>query len=172
MGAETYMRENLGLSRFEALAHPFFCTVVNFRTGFAEYRNSGDLAKLIVASAALTPIFAPVAYEETLYIDGGFYDNLPAYPLHAVSEKIVGINVNPMFESMPKSFKERLYKSLFIMLNANIREGKRLCDLFIEPKEMSRYSIFDTKQFDLFYEIGYQSAHAGREEIERLRGEL
>ena len=170
VGAEDFLRKEVGLGDFDALKYPFFCTVVNFQTGLAEYKTCGDLAKLIVASAALTPVFAPVEYEGTLYIDGGFYDNLPALPLQSCCEKIVGINVNPMFESRPRGFRQRLYKSLFIMLNANIREGKRICDLFIEPKEMSRYSIFDTTQFDLFFDLGYEAARAQQDAIEIFTG--
>ena len=167
-GAETYLAETLGLRSFEDLRIPFYCTVVNFRTGVAEYKRSGDLAKLIVASSALTPIFAPVRYGEELYIDGGFYDNLPAAPLAETCDRIVGINVNPMFESIPRSFKARLYKSLFIMLNANIREGKRLCDLYLEPKDMSQYSIFNTEEFDLFFELGYREAKRHEAQIAQL----
>ncbi len=172
VGAEEYLRGELGLERFGDLKRPFFCTVVNFRTGYAEYKTSGDLARLILASSALTPIFAPVEVEGEVYIDGGFYDNLPARPLRAICEKVIGINVNPMFESVPTSFKSRLYKSLFIMLNANIREGKRLCDLYFEPEEISRYSIFNTKEFDLFFEIGYNTARAKEAEIEQFTGAL
>ncbi len=172
VGAEKLLRDEVGLESFEALQIPFYCTVVNFRTGFAEYKTHGDLAKLILASSALTPIFAPVECEGELYIDGGFYDNLPAAPLTEICDKVIGINVNPMFESTPKSFKQRLYKSLFIMLNANIREGKRLCDLFIEPKEMVRYSIFDTSQLDLFFHIGYRTAQRHESEIDQFLGAL
>ncbi len=172
VGAEAYLRDVLGLDDFKDLKIPFFCTVVNFRTGTAEYKSHGDLAKLILASSALTPIFAPVEYRGETYIDGGFYDNLPAAALVEACDRIVGINVNPMFESLPKGFKERLTKALFIMLNANIREGRRLCDLYIEPKDMSRYSIFDMENFDMFYEIGYREARSHEREIERFLGEL
>ena len=77
-GAEEYLRDEVGLKDFETLQVPFYCTVVNFRTGLAEYKNRGDLARLILASCALTPVFAPVEYAGETYIDGGFYDNLPA----------------------------------------------------------------------------------------------
>ena len=172
VGAERYLREEVGLRSFSKLPLRFYCTVVNFRTGFAEYHKDGDLARLVLASSALTPVFAPVEYNGEVYIDGGFYDNLPAAPLAQVCDKIVGINVNPMFASLPKSFKQRLYKSLFIMLNANIREGKRLCDLFIEPEEMSRYSIFDTKDFARFFDIGYEKARRMEHIIDEFTGAL
>lgn len=172
VGAEHYLRDELGLDDFASLQIPFYCTVVNFRTGYAEYKSEGDLARLVLASSALTPIFAPVEYEGEVYIDGGFYDNLPAQPLTEVCDTVIGINVNPMFESIPTTFKSRLYKSLFIMLNANIREGKRLCDLYFEPKEISKYSIFNTKEFDLFFEIGYKTAVAQDAEIENFLGAL
>ncbi len=171
VGAYRFLHEEVGLNDFASLKIPFFCTVVNFRTGLAEYKTKGDLAKLVLASSALTPIFAPVVYEGEVYIDGGFYDNLPAAPLTEVCDRIVGINVNPMFESIPRSFKERLYKSLFIMLNANIREGKRLCDIYIEPPEMSRYSIFNTDEFDTFYTIGYEAARVAQKQTDQLLGE-
>ncbi len=171
VGAEAFLRDEVGLRDFALLKIPFFCTVVNFRTGLAEYRSEGNLARLVLASSALTPIFAPVEVEGELYIDGGFYDNLPAAPLQKTCDKIIGINVNPMFESVPRSFKSRLYKSLFIMLNANIREGKRMCDLFMEPRALSKYSIFNTKEFDTFFAMGYKEARANEAAIDHFLGE-
>jgi hypothetical protein len=37
---------------------------------------------------------------------------------------------------------------------------------------MSRYSIFDIKNFDIFYEIGYREAQRHEKEIDRFLGEL
>ncbi len=171
VGAHRFLHDELGLRDFASLKIPFFCTVVNFRTGVAEYKSEGDLARLVLASSALTPIFAPVEVEGELYIDGGFYDNLPAAPLQNSCDRIIGINVNPMFESVPRSFKSRLYKSLFIMLNANIREGRRICDLYIEPPELSKYSIFNTREFDTFFAMGYEEAKANEAAIDHFLGE-
>jgi NTE family protein len=112
--------------------------------------------------------FAPIEYGDKIYIDGGYCDNLPTKPLAQICDHIIGINVNPISNNVNYSFKSHLARSMFIMLNHNIKFGKKECDLFIEIKEMGRYSIFDLKNFELFFDFGYNDAKKYDSEIERL----
>ncbi len=147
---------------------PFYCTVVDYKSGEVEYKTEGDLVTLMLASSALVPFFAPIHYQGHVYIDGGFCDNLPSHPLKQTCDYVIGINVNPFFPNIKNSFKAHISRSMFIMLNHNVKAGKKECDLFIEIEEMGRYSIFDLKNFELFFELGYNEGKIYEREIDEL----
>jgi NTE family protein len=145
---------------------PFYATVVNYESGKVEYRDSGDMVTLMLASSALIPYFAPVEYEGKVYVDGGICENLPTEPLTKSCDKIIAINVNPFFTSYKNSFKSHASRAMFLMLNHSVNQRKKEADIFIEIEEMGRYSIFDLKHFELFFEFGYNQAKKLEREID------
>ncbi len=147
---------------------PFFCTLTDYQDGRVIYKSSGDMVTLMIASSALVPIFAPVEYNGRVYIDGGFCDNLPSTPLKGISNSIIGINVNPMHYEIRDTFLGHIRRSMFIMLYTNVLSGKQKCDLFMEIDKIGTYSIFDLKNFELFFELGYSEAKKLDSSIERL----
>ena len=157
-----------GVKDIEDFKIPYYCCVTNYENGEVEYLNRGEMVTLMTASCSLVPLFAPIEYGDKIYIDGGYCDNLPTKPLAQICDHIIGINVNPISNYINYSFKSHLARSMFIMLNHNIKFGKKECDLFIEIKEMGRYSIFDLKNFELFFDFGYNEAKKYDSEIERL----
>ncbi len=163
-----YFQRMFGKIDIKDLKIPYFCTVVNYENGEVEYKTEGDLVTCMLASSALVPFFAPVHYQNKVYVDGGFCDNLPSHPLKGSCDYIIGINVNPFFTRIRDSFKGHISRSIFIMLNNNVKAGKKECDLFLEIKEMGRYSIFDLKNFELFFNLGYNEAKKFEREIEEL----
>lgn len=163
-----YFHDMFGKVDIKDLEIPFYCTVVDYESGEVEYKTEGDLVTLMMASSALVPFFAPVHYRDRVYVDGGFCDNLPSHPLKEISDFVIGINVNPFFTQFSNTFKGHISRSIFIMLNHNIKAGIKECDLFMEVKEVGRYSIFDLKNFELFFNLGYNEAKKFEREIERL----
>ena len=157
-----------GVMDIQDLEIPFYCTVVDYKSGEVEYKTEGDLVTLMLASSALVPFFAPVEYHGDVYIDGGFCDNLPSHPLQQTCDYAIGINVNPFFSNIKNSFKAHISRSMFIMLNHNVKAGRKECDLFMEIEEMGRYSIFDLKNFELFFDLGYNEAKKYERELEEL----
>jgi len=157
-----------GVKNIKDFKVPYYCCVTNYVTGEVEYLSEGDMVTLMTASSSLVPLFAPIEYNDKIYIDGGYCDNLPTKPLTKHSDYIIGINVNPISNYINYSFKSHLSRSMFIMLNHNIKYGKKECNLFIEIKKVGRYSIFDLKNFELFFDFGYNEAKKYDSEIERL----
>jgi NTE family protein len=147
---------------------PFYCCVVDYESGEVEYKKEGDLVTLMLASSALVPVFAPIEYEGKEYVDGGFCDGMPVYPLKDISDFVISINVNPFFKTAKNSFLSHLTRGMFIMLTNNINMGKSMSDMHLEIEKMGRYSIFDLKNFDLFFEIGYKSAKKYERELDEL----
>ena len=166
--AISYFQEIFGVIDIKDLKIPFYCTITDYENGEAEYKTSGDLVTLMMASSALVPIFAPVNFDDKVYVDGGFCDNLPSHPLKDISDYIIGINVNPVGKRVKYSLISHLKRSMFIMLHTNVRAGKKECDQFIEIEEMGKYSIFDLKNFELFFELGYNEAKKYKDSFESI----
>ncbi len=166
--AISYFQDVFGTIDIKDFKIPFYCSVTNYESGEIEYKTDGDLVTLMMSSSALIPIFAPIKYKNKIYIDGGFCDNLPALPLKELGLDIVGINVNPVSKNIKYSFISHIKRSMLIMLDTNVKIGKKECDLFIEIKEMGKYSMFDLKNFELFFELGYNEAKKNRENFESI----
>ncbi len=166
--AISYFQDIFGLKDIKDFDIPFFCTLTDYESGESVYKTSGDMVTLMMASSALVPVFAPIVYEDKIYVDGGFSDNLPSYPLKEISDKIIGINVNPVSKNIKNSILGHIKRSSFIMLHTNVRAGRKMCDFFMEIEEIGQYSIFDLKNFELFFKLGYNEARKFDKEIEEL----
>ena len=148
--------KNYGLINFENLKYKLFIAITDYEEYKTIYVNKGDLAKYVIASSSLIPVFSPYKIEDKLYIDGGFSDNLPVTPCKNY-DFILAINVNPPI-SFKNSFLGNLYRAGYIMLNSNIKCSKKLASKYVELKECGNYSIFDTKNFDKIFKIGENEA--------------
>ncbi len=163
-----YFKQVFGDVDIKDLDIPFYCAVTDYESGEVEYKTQGDLVTLMMASSALVPVFAPIRYEDKIFVDGGFCDNLPSLPLKSISDRVIGVNVNPISSNIKNSFVSHIKRSMFIMLNVNVKAGAKRCDLFIEVEAMGNYSIFDLKKFELFFDLGYNEAKKYQRQIEEL----
>lgn len=156
--AREYLDKDFAGASIEDLPNKFIACVVDYQSGEVKYIEEGNVASVLMASSALTPVFAPIKHMKNIFIDGGFGDNLPVAPLRKICKKIVGINVNPVSKTVRNTFVSNTKRALFLMFNANTKESKKLCDFYIECEKMKGLSIFDTKIFDGAFEIGYEEA--------------
>ncbi len=152
---------SFGLRSFEDLPIPFYATLTHYESAQTKYWHSGDLARAVLASSALIPIFAPVSVEGEPYIDGGFTDNLPLSAIKDYPYRL-SINVNPMRRLF---FKPSLWGNIkragYIMLNANVKHSLHLANRHVQFEETGKFGILDTKHFDEIYAIGVE---AGKKE--------
>ncbi len=158
--------KNLGLTSFEACQLPLFICLTGYDDGKSYYVHEGDLSRAVLASSALLPIFAPVEFEGTFYIDGGFSDNLPVTPLPREHFRL-GLNVNPLHFDFKRTLWGNFKRAGYIMLNTNIKHSIQRCDKYVEFEECGKFDILDRKHFDEIYAIGKRVAEAHKEEWER-----
>ena len=143
---------------FEELNIPLIIATTNLETGKAEYFDSGDLYKPLLASCAVPFVFAPVEINECLYVDGGVMDNFPLEQLLGKCEKIVGSflgNPGPMTrKDVSSKLKISSRVTELIMYSAS-RPKFPLTDLTIEHP-LQTYSYFDQKKMEEIYQVGYE----------------
>ncbi len=142
--------------RIEELPKPLFVTAANMLDGNVEYFSEGPLAEIVQASASIPLLFSPVEIRGKLYADGGVLDNLPLKPLLACCNKTLLVNISPL---RPISEMKNLVQvaTRMLQLSVNAREDlkKRQSDFYIEPSELDKFEIHDTKHAREIFEVGY-----------------
>ena len=86
-------------------------------------------------------------------------------------ETIIGVYVSPIQDIEEKDLKsiKAVTTRAFDLLSAQGNYQKfSLCDLIIEPKELSKYSTFETNKakMDTIFKIGYEEAKKTLEKLD------
>jgi NTE family protein len=153
----TELKKAIPNDSFEDLKIPFIACVANLNTGKAEYIDSGPLHIIVQASSSIPVLFSPVKIGNTYYVDGGLIDNLPVRPLVRKCDHIIGVNIfpNEITDKIDNLFQVAT-RTFQISLDNNTRYNKSKCKVFIEPADISKYHMLETKFNDEVFEIGYQ----------------
>ena len=141
---------------FEALKKKLFVTVSNITAGYEEVISTGELFTVVIASASIPVIFEPQLINGHTYVDGGLFNDLPVEPLIGECEKIIASHVNyngphPELDSI-RAIAERVYR---LAIYQHVRKNFSKCDFIIDPPELREHGVFDFKNIDRLYEIGY-----------------
>lgn len=156
-GLKELLLKNIPENKFESLKIPLTVAATDLRNGRLHYFTSGELSTAIVASSSIPAIFNPVQLNGNLYVDGGLLDNLPVRPIRQQCDFIVGCHCNhvsPDFDVT--NLKLVVERSLLIAIQANTEISRNLCDLFIEPPRMDRFSSLDLSKAQEIFEFGYR----------------
>lgn len=146
--------KKLPVKNIEDLAIPLVICVSNMLEGKPEYLTEGPLADIVQASASIPVLFSPVQLNNTLYSDGGIFDNVPIRPLKKRCKKIIGVSISPIQKIEELTSLIQVTTRMF-QLAVNPSELPK-CDVFIEPPDLGNYDIMDTKHAKEIYDIGYE----------------
>ena len=91
----------IGINDFDKFPIPFRAVAADIVTGETVALGSGDLAKAMRASMAVSGIFPPVEIDGRLLVDGGLADNLPMDIARKMGADIL------IVVSFPEQFKKR-----------------------------------------------------------------
>ncbi|MDG1571456.1 patatin-like phospholipase family protein [Robiginitalea sp. M366] len=150
-------------NRFDALQRPLFVAATNLQKGEERFFYEGELIRPLLASAALPPVFSPVAIEGELYADGGIMNNFPLEPIRTQVDYVIGSNVSVITEISKKEISSSIQltnRTTGLMMYAINREKIHSCDLVFEPMELEKIGVLDKKGIEEAYQIGYD--HAAR----------
>ncbi|MBN8575904.1 MAG: patatin-like phospholipase family protein [Cytophagales bacterium] len=157
-GLKEMLTKNLP-SDFSILKLPLTVAAINIRSGKAHYFTEGDLITAILASSSIPAIFNTVNVNGNMFVDGGLLDNLPAKSIRGNCDLLVGSHCNNLSADFDvTNMKLVLERSMLISINANAQLNKPLCDVWIEPPGMDRYSSMDLSKVQEIFEYGYRFA--------------
>lgn len=156
-GLKDVLLKNIPANNFNNLRIPLTVAATDIKNGQIHYFNSGELIPAVVASSSIPAIFNPVQLNGHLYVDGGILDNLPVKAIRNQCEIVIGSHCNhfsPDFDVT--NIKLVVERSLLIAIRANTEVSRGLCDVFIEPPGMDRFSSLDLSKVQEIFEYGYR----------------
>lgn len=154
---------------FSDLQIPLYVTATDILKGEMVYFSSGNLSQALMASSCIPVVFQPVHFNNTYYIDGGVLNNFPVEPLIDKCDIIIGSHVNSIKKEINEiHMKDIVDRSFHLAMSNSVRNKISACHLFIEPPDMSQFSIFDIKKSDELFEYGYKYALSLEKEIKQL----
>ena len=156
-GLESLLRKSIPENNFSALKIPLVVAATEIRKGVIHYFTEGELIPAIISSCSIPAIFNPVSFNGGLYVDGGLCDNLPVLPIRDRCDFIVGSHCNHISSEFElKSLKVAIERSLLVAISSNTLVSRQMCDVFIEPPNMDRYSSLAVGKSQEIFDYGYQ----------------
>lgn len=151
-----FLQNNLRYKKFEDLPIPFYATATNFTDGSQHIFNRGNIIDAIIASSSIPVMFPPVVIHGLPFVDGGLSNNLPVEPFSLHKKDIVCIHVNPIRSFKPgESVFDIMDRSIHLSFREKVNRSAEGCLLFIEPKELDEYGLFDIQKIREIFDIGF-----------------
>ena len=154
-----FLETHLHAKNFEDLKTPLRVVATDIEHGISVVFENGPLVPAILASCAFPIVFTPVEIENHYYIDGGLLKNFPVSTIKKDCEITIGVNVTPLTkQTYRNSLTYVAERSFHYVSLANAIPDRKLCDILIEPKEVSEFAMFTLDHTKEIFDIGYNTA--------------
>lgn len=159
-GMEEKLMEFLKVKNFEELKIPLVVTASDIINAKPVHFEKGELLSCIIASCSIPVVFTPREIDHVDYVDGGVFMNLPVRPIRKRCEKVIAVEINSIDTSEKiTNMIGMAIRSFHLGLDRNTDIDKNMCDIFIAPQNMTKYSMFDLEHVQEIYEEGYNTAN-------------
>lgn len=156
-----YFEENFEEDSFAHLQRELIVNSTNILTGRHKIFTQGKLFDKVLSSIAYPGMFSPVEINGSLYADGGITNNFPIETIQWQCDLIIGSYVNPLHQidkSKLKNSFSLIERVLQISMYTMEVDSFHISDIFIMPKELSKFPLFSLKHIETAYEMGYNEA--------------
>lgn len=158
-GLKEVVQKEIKTKNIEDLKIPFYVAVSNLNTGNIEYKNSGNVGEIVLASSSIPVLFAPVKIGEHFYVDGGVLDNIPIAPIKNDCERLIVCNISPLKpEAKTNNLVQIAIRTFYMNVNANIDKIRKNTTVYIEPEGIANYDILNLSHADEMFDLGYRAA--------------
>lgn len=144
-------------ARIEDAKIPLAIIATNIETGEKVVFRKGSVAKAVMASACIPGLFAPVAHDNALLVDGGLVDNLPVAELASLGADVtIGVNLARWRKfPHPKSVIGVMVNSIDIIMHQQSTMHGEKADIAIEP-HLEAFTSSDWDKTDALINEGYR----------------
>lgn len=156
---EEHLAKFIGAKTFEELKIPLVITASDINSAMPVHFEQGELLPCIIASSSIPVVFTPREIDNKEYVDGGVFMNLPVRPIRKRCEKIIAVEINSIDTSEKiTNMIGMAIRSFHLGIDRNTDIDRNMCDIFISPQNMTKYSMFDLDHIQEMFKEGYQTA--------------
>ncbi|WP_018133503.1 patatin-like phospholipase family protein [Effusibacillus pohliae] len=162
-------QKGLGDVQIEDLPITFRAVSVDLKRGQIFLFERGSLLLAIRATTSIPGLFAPVAYQDKVLVDGGILNNLPADLARREGvDAVVAVDVEREHEEQePRNIFEVLYRSYSIMTTTIRRANLRYADVVLRPR-VGHILAFDFSKVRESIEAGERAAERKLKQVAQL----
>jgi NTE family protein len=160
-GFDSFMRENLKVSRLEECPIPTVVCATDIDNCEPVQWREGSITERVVASCSMPVVFRPAIIDGIHYVDGGVLHNLPAWAIRNDVEHLIGINVSPQIKPTDHPVTTIVgiaLRSFRIMSRNNSVGDIKLCDTLISVDSVAEMGVFTIKEKERMFKCGYFAA--------------
>jgi NTE family protein len=163
---EEFVREKIPVGNIEDLKLPFAAVATDLNRGTRVVLDRGSVAKAVRASSSIPGVFHPLAYRDTLLVDGGLVDNVPAAVAREKgADLVLAVDISKNVTNYEISnLVEVVLQSVNIMFSQNVAYRKKEADVLITPA-VEAISMFDFTRKKHCMEAGIEAARKAMPEI-------
>lgn len=170
------LRKELGNIKIEDLSVPFAALATNAKDGSEVRLKNGNLVDAIRASIALPIVFAPVKIDDSLLIDGGLVNPVPADVVKNMgAEYVIAVDVSSKWFTAPEEFITshdtfQVISSALGVIEYQIAKNiLKSADLVLRPPVMS-HAWLDFNKAKEIIKKGEEEVELNLREIRRKTG--
>jgi len=153
---------------FNALPTPFRAVATDLRSAETVVFDSGWLGRALRATVAIPGVFAPVAFDGKVLVDGGVLNNVPADVIRqtGLADLVIAVDmgVEPARQKKYDSIFGVLDETLNVMMRSGTRRALASADVVLAPAFESIGGADFSRVNDLV-EYGYAEAEAHAAEL-------
>lgn len=165
------LQDTIGENNFSVLKTKLFVAATDLNKGEAIIFSEGKLFEAVIGSASIPVVFEPVVLNNALLVDGGVLNNFPLEPLTGICDAIIGSYVNKMNDGIGKNSSSQkvniIDRCFHLAISSSVYSKVNQCDVFIESP-LHTFDMYDVKQADKIFEIGYNTAKQFNEALINL----
>ncbi|MFP4084818.1 MAG: patatin-like phospholipase family protein [Desulfonatronovibrio sp.] len=173
-GFLNFLKEKIRVNTFEELPIPLVVAAADYWKQKQVVIDSGDIVQAVKASMAVPGLFAPVAWQDRLLVDGGTVNPLPYDLVADKCDVVVAIDVSggitPKKRDKP-NFSDSLFNSFDIMQQAIIHQKLKYQqpDIYIRP-EIKDIRMLHFHRSPEIFEQAAPAAGELRNKLDKLLG--
>lgn len=172
---EKTLSDAIGTDDFDALQIKLFVAATDLVKGESVILSEGKLIEAVIASASVPVVFEPVVMGKKMLVDGGVLNNFPVEPLEKTCAIIIGSYVNKMADGINtqslSGAKNIIDRCFHLAISNSVYTKVNKCAVFIESP-LHMFDMYDVKQADKIFEIGYTTALQHKEKLIALTKDM
>ncbi len=166
---ERYVERMTGVRDFAGLRIPFAAVATDLERGRPVVFTQGSIAKAVRASCSVPGLFEPLRDGDTVLVDGGLVNDVPADVAREMGADIViAVNLHSHRHQSgpPRGLLDIAYYTFDILLANAAQKGIASADVVVTP-DLQGFNYRDLRRIDELADRGEQAMRAVLEELKR-----